>query len=58
VQGIRTRGGKFNDVAIGAALFVIAMLAMILVLFASPLPGRLVAESGLRPMTSPRTGHS
>ena len=36
VQGIRTRGGKFSDVAIGAMPFVIAMLAMILLLIAMP----------------------
>lgn len=36
VQGIRTRGGKFADVAIGAIPFVIAMLAMILMLIFMP----------------------
>jgi TRAP-type C4-dicarboxylate transport system permease large subunit len=36
VQGIRTRGGKFNDVAIGAIPFVFAMLAMILLLIYAP----------------------
>jgi TRAP-type C4-dicarboxylate transport system permease large subunit len=36
VQGIRTRGGKFNDVAIGAIPFVIAMLAMIVILITWP----------------------
>jgi C4-dicarboxylate transporter, DctM subunit len=35
VQGIRT-GGKFNDVAYGAAPFVVAMLAMIALLLAMP----------------------
>ncbi|MDP7549128.1 MAG: TRAP transporter large permease, partial [Alphaproteobacteria bacterium] len=37
VQGIRTRGGKFNDVAIGAIPFVFAMLAMIVLLISFPL---------------------
>ncbi len=36
VQGIRDRGGKFNDVALGATPFVVAMLAMILILIAAP----------------------
>ena len=36
VQGIRTRGGKFADVAIGAIPFVGAMLAMILMLVYMP----------------------
>jgi C4-dicarboxylate transporter DctM subunit len=36
VQGIRDRGGKFNDVALGAAPFVVAMLVMILLLIAAP----------------------
>jgi len=36
VQGIRTRGGKFNDVAIGAVPFVVAMLAMIVILITWP----------------------
>ena len=36
VQGIRTRGGKFNDVAIGAIPFVFAMLMMIGLLIAFP----------------------
>ena len=36
VQGIRTRGGKFNDVAIGAIPFVFAMLAMIVLLITWP----------------------
>ncbi len=36
VQGIRTRGGKFNDVAIGAVPFVIAMMAMIVILITWP----------------------
>ena len=36
VQGIRTRGGRFADVAIGALPFVVAMLAMILLLIYMP----------------------
>lgn len=36
VHGIRDRGGKFNDVAIGAIPFVIAMLVMIGILIAFP----------------------
>ena len=36
VQGIRTRGGKFNDVSVGAAPFVIAMIAMIALLLIYP----------------------
>ena len=36
VQGIRTRGGNFNDVAIGAIPFVVAMLAMIVMLITWP----------------------
>lgn len=36
VHGIRDRGGKFNDVAIGSIPFVVAMLAMILILIAAP----------------------
>jgi C4-dicarboxylate transporter, DctM subunit len=36
VQGIRTRGGRFADVAIGALPFVAAMLAMILMLIFMP----------------------
>ena len=36
VQGIRTRGGKFNDVAKGAIPFVFAMLAMIFLLIWNP----------------------
>ena len=36
VQGIRTRGGKFNDVAKGAIPFVFAMLAMIFLLIWYP----------------------
>ena len=36
VHGIRTRGGKFNDVSIGAAPFVIAMLVMIALLLIYP----------------------
>lgn len=36
VHGIRDRGGKFNDVAIGAVPFVFAMLAMIGILIAFP----------------------
>ncbi|MBH68102.1 MAG: hypothetical protein CMM58_07105 [Rhodospirillaceae bacterium] len=36
VHGIRLRGGHFNDVAIGAVPFLIAMLGMILLLVAFP----------------------
>ena len=36
VHGIRSRGGKFNEVAIGALPFVFAMLVMIGILIASP----------------------
>ena len=36
VQGIRTRGGEFNDVAKGAIPFVFAMLAMIFLLIWCP----------------------
>jgi len=36
VQGIRARGGKFNDVAIGAVPFMIAMLVMIGILIIWP----------------------
>ena len=36
VQGIRTRGGKFNDVAIGAIPFIFSMLAMIVLLISLP----------------------
>ncbi len=36
IQGIRLRGGEFNDVAIGAIPFLIAMLGMILLLVAFP----------------------
>jgi C4-dicarboxylate transporter, DctM subunit len=36
VQGIRTRGGDFNDVSIGALPFVVAMLIMIGLLLAYP----------------------
>ena len=36
VQGIRTRGGEFNDVAKGAIPFVFAMLAMIFLLIWYP----------------------
>ena len=36
VHGIRIRGGHFNDVAIGAIPFLIAMIAMILLLVAYP----------------------
>ena len=36
VHGIRTRGGKFNDVAYGAVPFVIAMLVMVGILIAWP----------------------
>jgi C4-dicarboxylate transporter, DctM subunit len=36
VHGIRMRGGHFNDVAIGAIPFLVAMIAMILILVAYP----------------------
>jgi len=36
VHGIRSAGGKFNDVAYGAVPFVIAMLAMVFLLLAFP----------------------
>ena len=36
VQGIRSRGGEFNDVAKGAVPFVFAMLAMIFLLIWNP----------------------
>ena len=36
VHGIRTEGGKFNDVAYGALPFVLAMIAMIGILIAFP----------------------
>ena len=36
VHGIRMRGGHFNDVAIGAIPFLVAMIAMILLLVAYP----------------------
>ena len=36
IQGIRLRGGEFNDVAIGAIPFLIEMLGMILLLVAFP----------------------
>jgi C4-dicarboxylate transporter DctM subunit len=36
VHGIRMRGGNFNDVAIGAIPFLVAMIAMILILVAYP----------------------
>ena len=36
VQGIRTGGGKFNDVAYGAVPFVFAMLMMVALLIAFP----------------------
>ena len=36
VHGIRIRGGHFNDVAIGAIPFLLAMIAMILLLVAYP----------------------
>lgn len=36
VQGIRSRGGRFNDVAYGAAPFVLAMLGMVFLLLAVP----------------------
>ncbi len=36
VHGIRTGGGRFNDVAYGAAPFVIAMIGMVFLLLAVP----------------------
>ena len=36
VHGIRSRGGKFNDVSVGAVPFVVAMLMMIALLLAFP----------------------
>ena len=36
VQGIRTKGGDFNDVSIGALPFVVAMLIMIALLLIYP----------------------
>ena len=36
VQGIRTRGGKFNDVAWGALPFVAMMIVMVILLIAFP----------------------
>ena len=36
VHGIRSRGGKFNDVSVGAIPFVVAMLLMIALLLAFP----------------------
>ena len=36
VQGIRTNGGNFNDVSIGAAPFVITMIIMVALLLAFP----------------------
>jgi C4-dicarboxylate transporter DctM subunit len=36
VQGIRIRGGKFNDVAIGAIPFIVSMLVMIVLLISAP----------------------
>ena len=36
VQGIRTRGGEFNDVAKGVIPFVFAVLAMIFLLIWNP----------------------
>ena len=36
VHGIRSRGGKFNDVSVGAIPFVVAMLVMIALLLAFP----------------------
>jgi len=36
VQGIRTRGGRFNDVAWGALPFVLMMIAMVALLIAFP----------------------
>ncbi len=36
VHGLRTRGGKFNDVSVGATPFLVAMLLMIAALLAFP----------------------
>lgn len=36
VQGTRTRGGKFNDVSVGATPFLIAMLGLIALLLVAP----------------------
>ena len=36
VHGIRQRGGRFNDVAYGAAPFVVMMIAMVVLLIAFP----------------------
>jgi TRAP-type C4-dicarboxylate transport system permease large subunit len=36
VQGIRTRGGEFNDVAYGALPFVLMMIALVALLLAFP----------------------
>jgi TRAP-type C4-dicarboxylate transport system permease large subunit len=36
VQGIRRRGGKFNDVAKGALPFVLMMIVMVVLLLAFP----------------------
>ena len=36
VQGTRTRGGKFNDVSLGATPFLIAMLGLIALLLVAP----------------------
>jgi TRAP-type C4-dicarboxylate transport system permease large subunit len=36
VQGIRQDGGRFEDVAIGAAPFVLMMIALIALLIAFP----------------------
>ena len=36
VHGIRSRGGKFNDVAWGALPFVLMMIAMVALLIAYP----------------------
>ena len=36
VQGIRQRGGRFNDVAKGALPFVLMMILMVVLLIAFP----------------------
>jgi tripartite ATP-independent transporter DctM subunit len=36
VQGVRSRGGAFRDVCVGAAPFALAMVAMVLLLIACP----------------------
>ena len=47
VQGIRTRGGKFNDVAKGAIPFVFAIFGDDLLADMEPLISNVTAEPGL-----------